>query len=224
MSDSAVTEIRPDAAPAAPSGNAPAEETVKAYFKTWTEPSGFPGMLATVDNVRIGLRIVVTALSFFLIAGVFALLMRLQLAVPEGKVMGPHEYNRAFTMHGTTMIYLFAVPFLEGMAALFLPFMLGTRDLAYPRLTALSFFVFLASGLIFFGGFLVDQVANVGWVAYTPLSAPKFAAKGIDFWLVGLGAAELAGIAAGAEITVSVLKLRARGCRSTGCRCSRGRG
>ena len=205
MSDPAPT-VEPPAVQAGPS-----EETKQGYFQTWAEPSGFPGSLATVDNIRIGLRIMVTAFSFFLIAGIFALLMRLQLAVPESSLIGPREFNRLFTMHGTTMIFLFAVPFLEGLAALYLPFMLGTRDLAFPRLTALSYFVFLSSGLIFFSGYLVDRVADIGWFAYTPLSAPAFAGSGIDFWVVGLGAAELAGIAAGAEITVSILKLRAPG-------------
>jgi cytochrome c oxidase subunit I+III len=175
------------------------------------EPSGFPGRLATVDNFRIGVQFLVTSFSFFLVAGAFALLMRVQLAVADNTFMGPEVYNRLFTMHGTIMMYLFAVPFQEGLAALLLPWLLGARDLAYPRLTALSYWVFFFSGLIFFSGFLFDAVADIGWFAYTPLSAPAFAGKGIDFWVVGLGAAELAGIAAGAELTISILRLRAPG-------------
>ena len=182
-----------------------------AFKQTWDEPSGFPGQLATVDNFLIGMRFLVTSFSFFLIAGVFALLMRVQLARAENTFLGPEAYNRLFTMHGTVMMYLFAVPFQEGLAALLLPWLLGARDLAYPRLTAFSYWVFLFSGLIFFSGFLFDAVADVGWFAYTPLSAPAFAGKGIDFWVVGLGAAEVAGIAAGAELTISVLRLRAPG-------------
>jgi cytochrome c oxidase subunit I+III len=183
----------------------------QAFNETWNEPSGFPGQLATVDNFRIGVRFLVTSFSFFLIAGVFALLMRIQLVRSENTFLGPEVYNRMFTMHGTVMMYLFAVPFQEGLAALLLPWLLGARDLAYPRLTAFSFWVFLFSGLIFFSGFLFDAVADIGWFAYTPLSAPAFAGKGIDFWVVGLGAAEVAGIAAGAELTVSILRLRAPG-------------
>lgn len=183
----------------------------EAFNQTWDEPSGLPGRLATVDNFRIGMQFLVTSFSFFLIAGLFALLMRLQLARAENTFLGPEVYNRLFTMHGTIMMYLFAVPFQEGLAALLLPWLLGARDLAYPRLTAFSYWVFLFSGLIFFSGFLFDQVADVGWFAYTPLSAPAFANKGIDFWVVGLGAAEVAGIAAGAELTVSILRLRAPG-------------
>jgi cytochrome c oxidase subunit I+III len=182
-----------------------------AFEQTWDEPVGFPGMLATVDNFQIGMRFLVTSFSFFLVSGVFALLMRIQLARAENDFLGPETYNQLFTMHGTVMMYLFAVPFQEGLAALLLPWLLGARDLAYPRLTAFSYWVFLFSGLIFFSGFLFDAVADIGWFAYTPLSAPAFAGKGIDFWVVGLGAAEVAGVAAGAELTISVLRLRAPG-------------
>lgn len=188
--------------------NAPNHET---FMKTWDEPTGFPGQMATVDNFVIGMRFLVTSFSFFLVAGVFALLMRIQLARAENDFLGPEVYNRLFTMHGTVMMYLFAVPFQEGLAAMLLPWMLGSRDLAYPRLTAFSYWVFLFSGLIFFSGFLFDAVADIGWFAYTPLSSPAFASKGIDFWVVGLGAAEVAGIAAGAELTISILRLRAPG-------------
>lgn len=183
----------------------------EAFLETWNEPGGFSGQLATVDNFLIGVRFLVTSFSFFLVAGVFALLMRIQLARAENDFLGPEVYNRLFTMHGTIMMYLFAVPFQEGLAALLLPWLLGARDLAYPRLTAFSYWVFLFSGLIFFSGFLFDAVADIGWFAYTPLSAPAFAGKGIDFWVVGLGAAEVAGIAAGAELAISILRLRAPG-------------
>lgn len=183
----------------------------KMFEDTWGEPSGFPSGLATVDNYRIGVQFLITSSSFFLIGGAFALLLRIQLARADNAFLGPETYNQLFTMHGTIMMYLFAVPFQEGLAALLLPWLLGARDLAYPRLTAFSYWVFLFSGLIFLSGFLFDAVADIGWFAYTPLSAPAFAGKGIDFWVVGLGAAEVAGIAAGAELTVSILRLRAPG-------------
>jgi cytochrome c oxidase subunit I+III len=189
--------------------NAPPTEA--AFLKTWDEPTRLPGRLATVDNFIIGLRFLFTSFTFFLVSGVFALLLRIQLARADNTFLGPETYNQLFTMHGTVMMYLFAVPFQEGLAALLLPWLLGSRDLAYPRLTAFSYWVFLFSGLIFFSGFLFDAVADIGWFAYTPLSAPAFANKGIDFWVVGLGAAEVAGIAAGAELTVSILRLRAPG-------------
>jgi len=183
----------------------------ETFLETWNEPTQYPGRLSTVDNSVIGIRFLVTSFSFFIVSGVFALLMRIQLAQPDNTFLGPEAYNRLFTMHGTIMMYLFAVPFQEGLAALLVPWLLGARDLAYPRLTAFSYWVFLFSGLIFFSGFLFDSVADIGWFAYTPLSAPAFAGKGIDFWVVGLGAAEIAGIAAGSELAVSILRLRAPG-------------
>lgn len=189
----------------------PDAATREAFLETWNEPTRLPGRLATVDNFIIGMRFLFTSFTFFLVSGVFALLMRIQLARADNIFLGPETYNQLFTMHGTVMMYLFAVPFQEGLAALLLPWLLGSRDLAYPRLTAFSYWVFLFSGLIFFSGFLFDAVADIGWFAYTPLSAPAFAGKGIDFWVVGLGAAEVAGIAAGAELTVSILRLRAPG-------------
>jgi cytochrome c oxidase subunit I+III len=196
---------------AAPAAVSSADAERQAFLETWDEPSGFPGRLATVDNFKIGMQFLVTSFSFFLVAGIFGLLMRVQLARAENTFLGPEVFNRLFTMHGTIMMYLFAVPFQEGLAALLLPWMMGSRDLAYPRLTAFSYWVFLFSGLIFFSGFLFDAVADIGWFAYTPLSAPAFASSGIDFWVVGLGAAEVAGIAAGAELTISILRLRAPG-------------
>jgi cytochrome c oxidase subunit I+III len=192
-------------------GEDPDARRREAFDRTWDEPSGFPGGLATVDNFLIGVRFLITSFSFFLVSGVFALLLRIQLARPENDFLGPEVFNRLFTMHGTIMMYLFAVPFQEGLAALLLPWLLGSRDLAFPRLTAFSFWVFFFSGIIFFAGFLFDSVADIGWFAYTPLSAPAFAKRGIDFWVVGLGAAEVAGIAAGAELTISILRLRAPG-------------
>jgi len=199
MNETPVNAEHPDAA------------TREAFLKTWDEPTRLPVRLATVDNFVIGMQFLFTSFLFFLVSGVFALLLRIQLARSDNTFLGPETYNQLFTMHGTVMMYLFAVPFQEGLAALLLPWLLGSRDLAYPRLTAFSYWVFLFSGLIFFSGFLFDAVADIGWFAYTPLSAPSFAGKGIDFWVVGLGAAEVAGIAAGAELTVSILRLRAPG-------------
>jgi cytochrome c oxidase subunit I+III len=201
-----MNEMAPITDPAA----APAPNK-EAFNETWNEPTEFPGMLSSVDNFMIGTRFMVTSFTFFVLAGLFALVMRIQLARAENDFVGPEVYNRLFTMHGTIMMYLFAIPFQEGLAAVLIPWMLGSRDLAYPRLTAFSYWVFFFSGLIFFSGFLFDAVADIGWFAYTPLSAPAFARSGIDFWVVGLGAAEVAGIAAGAEITVSILRLRAPG-------------
>jgi cytochrome c oxidase subunit I+III len=164
-----------------------------------------------VNNQPLGKRFMLTAFVFFLIGGVLALIMRLQLSVAENDFIGPEVYNRLFTMHGATMMYLFAVPFLEGLALYMIPLMIGSRDVAFPRLTAFSYWVYLAGGIIFYASFIFDAVPSSGWFAYTPLSGPHFAGKEMDFFLLGLGMVEIAGIAAGIEIVVTILKLRAPG-------------
>ncbi len=153
----------------------------------------------------------ITALAFFLVAGVMALFMRTQLIVPENTFLDPETFNQLFTMHGSTMMYLFVVPFLEGLANFILPPLIGARDLAYPRVTAFGYWLYLFGGIIFFSSFLVGAVPDAGWFAYTPLSGVDFSGLGMDFFLLGLGAIELGGIATGIELAVSILKLRAPG-------------
>ena len=106
--------------------------------KTWRRPPGIVGWLATVDHKEIGRRYIVTALIFLALGGVLALFMRLQLARPDNTLIGASRYNELFTMHGTTMMFLFAVPVMEGVAVFIIPLMLGTRSTAFPRLNAFS--------------------------------------------------------------------------------------
>lgn len=181
------------------------------FERTWSAQPGFFGWLAVVNNQPLGLRFMVTALGFFVVGGVLALLMRIQLAIPGNTFLGPQTYNEFFTMHGSTMMYLFAVPFLEGLALYLLPLIIGSRDVAFPRLTALSYWTYLFGGLIFYASFFFNAAPDAGWFSYTPLSGPKYAGAGVDFWLLGLSLVEIAGLAAGVEIVVSVLKLRAPG-------------
>ena len=183
----------------------------ESFERIWKAPTGLPGWFATVNNNPLGARYMVTSLVFFLIAGVMALFMRTQLIVPENTFLDPETYNQLFTMHGSTMMYLFVVPFLEGLANYILPPLIGARDLAYPRVTAFGYWLYLFGGIIFFSSFLVDAVPDAGWFAYTPLSGIDFSGLGMDFWLLGLGAIELGGIATGIELAVSILKLRAPG-------------
>ena len=182
-----------------------------AFEALWASPTGFPGVLSAVNNQVLGVWFMATAFGFFMIAGVLALVMRVQLAVPDNDVLGPEVYNQYFTMHGSTMMYLFAVPFLEGLAVYLLPPMLGSRDLAFPRLTAFSYWAYLAGGLVFFASFAAGAAPDVGWFAYTPLSGDRYSGIGTDFWVLGLGLVELAGVTAGVEIVVTILKLRAPG-------------
>ncbi|HEX7022269.1 MAG TPA: cytochrome c oxidase subunit I [Trueperaceae bacterium] len=190
---------------------AESKEGFQQFQKTWQVPSGLASWFATVNNTALGTRYMVTAFIFFLTAGVMALFMRTQLIVPENTFLDPETYDQLFTMHGSTMMFLFVIPFLEGLANFILPSMLGARDLAYPRVTAFGYWIYLFGGLVFFSSFLVGTVPDTGWFAYTPLSGPEFAGLGMDFWLLGLGAIEIAGVATGIELAVSVLKLRAPG-------------
>ncbi|MEX1099151.1 MAG: cbb3-type cytochrome c oxidase subunit I, partial [Bacteriovoracaceae bacterium] len=181
------------------------------FEKTWATPSGVRGWASAVNNQVIGKRFIVTGLIFFLIGGALALLLRIQLAVSGNTFLGPDAYNELFTMHGSTMMYLFAAPFLEGLAVYFMPLMIGSRDLAFPRLSAFSYWAYLFGGLIFYASFFFGEVPDAGWFSYTPLSGPKYAGIGLDFWLLGLGLVEISGIATGVEIVVTILKFRAMG-------------
>lgn len=178
---------------------------------TWEPAHGFPGVLSEVNNQVIGTRFMVTAFVFFLIGGVLALLMRIQLTVAENDFLGPQTYNELFTMHGSTMMFLFAVPFLEGLALYLLPMMIGARDVAFPRLTAYGYWVYLFGGILFYVSFLVGAVPDIGWFGYTPLSTSRFTGISTDFWLLGLSLVEVAGLTAAVEIVVTILKFRAPG-------------
>jgi cytochrome c oxidase subunit I+III len=181
------------------------------FERTWSGPSGRWAWVGVVNNQPLGKRFMVTAFSFFVAGGVLALLMRFQLSVPDNDLIGPQVYNQLFTMHGSTMMYLFAVPFLEGLALYLIPLMIGSRDVAFPRLTAFSYWTYLLGGIIFYASFLAGTIADAGWFAYVPLSGPEYSGKGLDFWLLGLAMVEIAGITAGIEIVVTILKLRAPG-------------
>jgi cytochrome c oxidase subunit I+III len=137
--------------------------------------------------------------------------MRVQLAQPNNDFLGPEAYNQLFTMHGTTMMFLFVIPFLEGLASYLLPLQLGTRDRPFPRYNAFNYWCYLFGGLILYSSVLVAMVPQQGWFAYVPLSGPEFADKAMDFWLAGLTLAELAAIGAAIEIAVVILKMRAPG-------------
>ncbi|HLT34716.1 MAG TPA: cytochrome c oxidase subunit I, partial [Enhygromyxa sp.] len=177
----------------------------------WRRPRGIWGVLAEVNNQPIGKRYMITSLVFFSVAGVLSLLLRAQLTVAEAELIGPDAFNAIFTMHGSTMMYLFAVPFVEGLAMYLVPLMIGSRDLAFPRLSGLGYWLYLFGGLTMYASFFAGHVPDAGWFAYTPLSGRQFSEIGLDFWLLGLGLVEIAGISAGVEIVVTILKMRAPG-------------
>jgi cytochrome c oxidase subunit 1 len=143
---------------------------------------------------------------------VLAILMRLQLAQPEARVLGPDRYNQIFTMHGANMMFLFAVPVMEAMAVYLVPLMVGTRNLAFPRLNAFSYWMFLAGGTLLWVAFALDMGPDVGWFAYVPLSGPQYAAgKRADIWAQMITFTEVSALAVAVEIVVTVFKQRAPG-------------
>ena len=177
----------------------------------WATPRGWR-IVTDVNNTVIGYFYVGTAMLFFLLAGILALLMRLQLAVPSNTFLGPETYNQIFTMHGTVMMFLFAVPVVEAMGMLLLPQMLGARDLPFPRLGAFSFWAYFVGGLVFFSTLFFDLAPSGGWFMYPPLTSSRFSpGLGADFWLLGIGFIEISAIAGAIEIIVGVLRTRAPG-------------
>jgi cytochrome c oxidase subunit I+III len=183
-----------------------------ALEKTWSTPSGLWGALATVDHKIIGRRYIFTAFVFLVLGGVLSILMRLQLAQPEARVLGPDRYNQIFTMHGANMMFLFAVPVMEAMAVYLVPLMVGTRNIAFPRLNAFSYWMFLAGGTLLWVAFALDMGPDVGWFAYVPLAGPQYAAgKRADIWAQMITFTEVSALAVAVEIVVTVFKQRAPG-------------
>jgi cytochrome c oxidase subunit I+III len=181
--------------------------------RLWDDPKGLLGQLTGIQNGLIGARLVLTGFFFLLLGGSFdSLVMRLQLARPEQELVSPQFYNELFTNHGSVTMFLVILPIFEGFAILILPSMLGTREMPFPRLGAFAYWTFLFGGLLYYSSTLFQLVPDAGWFAYTPLSGPEFSpGLAIDFWILGLGVAEIGAIAAAVEIIIGVLKMRAPG-------------
>ena len=180
--------------------------------RTWRRPPGLLGWLATVDHKEIGRRYIVTALIFLALGGALALLMRLQLARPDNALIGASRFNELFTMHGSTMMFLFAVPVMEGVAVYIIPLMLGTRSTGFPRLNAFSYYMYLFGGLMLWGAFALNIAPDIGWFAYTPLSGPQFSpGKRADIWAQMITFTEVSALAAAVVLVATILKTRAPG-------------
>lgn len=180
--------------------------------RIWQRPKGIIGWLCNTNHKDIGIRYVITAFVFFGLAGLLAAAMRLQLAVPDNHLLGPDRYNQFFTVHGTTMMFLFAVPVMEGMALYFVPLMVGTRNVAFPRMNLFGYYAFLAGGLMLYGSFFLNIGADAGWFAYPPLSGPDFApGKRVDFWSQMITMTEISALVAAVEIITTVFKQRVPG-------------
>jgi cytochrome c oxidase subunit I+III len=180
--------------------------------RTWSRPRGLLGWLMTVNHKEISKRYVITAFCFFLLGGVEAALMRLQLSRPENPFIGPDLYNQLFTMHGSTMMFLFAVPVMEAIGLYLIPLMIGTRNVAFPRMNAFGYFTYLIGGLLLYAAFFLRFGADTGWFSYVTLAGPEFApGKRVDVWAQMITFTELAALVGAVEIIVTVFKLRAPG-------------
>ena len=174
--------------------------------------SGIWGWLTTIDHKRIGTLYGVTAFMWFLIGGIEALLIRLQLAQPEGKVLTPEVYNQMFTMHGTTMIFLVVMPLSAAFFNWIIPLQLGARDVAFPRLNAFSYWAFLFGGILLNISWLTGEAPNAGWFAYAPnTQVPYNPTNGVTYWILGLQILGIASLAAGFNFLVTIINMRAPG-------------
>lgn len=187
-------------------------EELDELHRTWYVPRGLIGWLCNTNHQEIGKRYIVTAFIFLALGGALALLMRIQLAQPDAKFLGPDLYNQIFTMHGTTMMFLFAVPVMEGIAIYLVPMMIGTRNVSFPRLNALGYFLYLIGGVLLYVGFILNIGPDAGWFSYTPLSGPQYSpGKRIDIWAQMITFTELAGLIGATNVITTVFKQRAPG-------------
>jgi cytochrome c oxidase subunit 1 len=184
----------------------------EALTKTWADVPGLWGWITTVDHKRVGKRYIVTAFVFLLLGGVLALLMRLQLAKPESGLIGADRYNQIFSMHGSTMMFLFAVPVMQAMAVYLVPLIVGTRQIAFPRLNAFGYWVYLFGGIFLWVAFALNIGPEAGWFSYVPLAGPEFSpGKRSDIWAQMITFTEVASLASAVELIATILKQRAPG-------------
>ncbi|HKV69100.1 MAG TPA: cytochrome c oxidase subunit I [Gaiellales bacterium] len=190
-----------------------ARDRVERLDRIWQERPGFTGWLTTTDHKRIGILYLVTSLVFFAAGGAEALVMRTQLAEADQRVVGPGTYDQLMTMHGITMIFFFVIPLSIGFFGNYLvPLMIGARDMAFPRMNALSYWLYLGSGILLYSGLALGHAPDAGWFNYVPLASRKFSpGSGIDFYALGLILNSLSSTAAAANFLVTIGRLRAPG-------------
>ncbi|HEV2736592.1 MAG TPA: cbb3-type cytochrome c oxidase subunit I, partial [Longimicrobiaceae bacterium] len=180
--------------------------------RTWRGRRGLRGWLMATDHKSVGKRYVATAFLFFLLGGIEAMTMRIQLARPENRLLDPDLYNQFFTMHGTTMMFLFGVPVQLAAATYLVPLMVGTRNISFPRLNAFGYWTYLLGGLLLYSGFVLNTGPDAGWFNYVPLSGPQYSpGKRVDVWAQTVTFTEIAALVAAVELIVTILKQRAPG-------------
>jgi cytochrome c oxidase subunit I+III len=201
------------AVPQADAGRPADDASVRRQLEeTWRQTPGLRGWLTSVDHKSIGKRYIVTAMVFFVLGGLEAGIMRAQLARPENSVLGPDAYNQFFTMHGMTMMFLFAVPVVTAMGLYLVPLMIGARNVAFPRLNAYGYWVYLAGGLFLYISFFLNTGPDTGWFSYVPLAGPEFSpGKRVDVYAQSITFTEIAALVAAVELIVTIFKNRAPG-------------
>jgi cytochrome c oxidase subunit 1/cytochrome c oxidase subunit I+III len=181
-------------------------------FPSVRRPEGLLSWVASVDHKQIGIMYIVTALIFFIVGGLEATLMRMQLARPNNTLLSPQVYNQLFTMHGTTMVFLMGMPMLIGFGNYLVPLMIGASDMAFPRLNAFGFWLLLFGGLLIYFSFVAGGAPDAGWFSYTPLSErPYSSTGGVDYWVLGLLVTGIGSVLAAINFIVTVLTMRAPG-------------
>jgi len=178
----------------------------------WENRPGLYGWIASVDHKSIGIRYLVTSFVFLLLGGLEALLMRIQLGQPGEHVLTPEQYNQLFSMHGITMIFLYALPVLSGFSNFLFPLVLGARDMAFPRLNAFSYWTYIAAGLFMYSSFLLGAAPDDGWFNYAPNSLKAFSpGPNMDFYALGMIFLGISTMVGAANFVVTVLRMRAPG-------------
>ncbi|MEA2462495.1 MAG: cytochrome c oxidase subunit, partial [Acidobacteriota bacterium] len=180
--------------------------------RTWAPHRGPLSWFMQIDHHTIGRRFIFTAFVWFALGGIMAALMRIQLARPDNTFLSNDQYNQIFTLHGVTMMFLFAVPVMEAVAVFIIPLMIGTRGLAFPRLNAFAYYMFLFGGMMIYGAFFLNMAPDTGWFTYVPLANPEYSAgKRVDIWAQLVNFTEISALAVAIEIIVTILKQRAPG-------------
>jgi len=189
------------------------EDEIRAKLSaSWYEGSGFVAWLKSTNHKSIAKRYIVTAVIFFILGGLEAGMMRAQLSRPENRFIGPDLYNQIFTMHGSTMMFLFAVPVMEAIGLYFVPLMIGTRNVAFPRLNALGYWMYLFGGLLLYAAFFLNTGPDAGWFSYVPLAGPQYSpGKRVDVWAQMITFTEIAALIGAVEIVTTIFKQRAPG-------------
>ncbi len=187
-------------------------ERERVHVRKKVEGEGILGWLTTTEHTAVGKRFIATAMTFFALGGMLAILIRLQLSKPLNHLVGPDAYNQIFTTHGSTMMFLFAVPVMQGFGLYLVPMLVGAKNLAFPRLALFSWYMFVFGGLLLWTSLLTNTGPDAGWFSYVPLAGPEHSpGKRVDVWAQLITFTELSGLTVAVNLIVTIFKHRAPG-------------